>query len=117
MSTQLTINLDQTRSRAARDAGILKAVTNADAAIPGWSEKAYEMFKEWLSGWAVGHKFQVETFRVSAYARGLEKPPSDRSFTVVVKRAKKDKLIESAGLASTKSVTAHGCFSTVRQKL
>lgn len=113
----MPLQLDIFKATQAKNAGILKAVTSADAACPEWSDRAYEMFKAWLTGWAVGHKFQVETFRVSAYARGLEKPPSDRAFTVVVKRAKKDKLIESAGLASTKSVTAHGCFSTVWQKL
>lgn len=115
MPTQLTLDIDKAIQE--RDKGIEKAVSHANEVIPDWAEKAYKMFKEWLQGWPSGFRFQVETFRVAAYARGLEKPPSDRTFSVVVRRGKKDNLIRKAGLKATQSVSAHGCFSTEWEKL
>lgn len=112
---QLTLDIDKAIQE--RDKGIEKAISSAEGKNPGWADRAYNMFKAWLSGWPVGYRFQIENFRVSAYARGLEKPPTDRAFTVVTKRGKKDNLIKSAGLKATSSKTAHSCFATEWEKI
>jgi hypothetical protein len=95
-----------------RDKGILQAVSNADAKIPEWSTKAWEMFKQWLSGWAKGHRFMMEHFRVSASARGLEAPPTARAFGQIAVRARKEGLIISNGQRATSSPTAHRCYAS-----
>lgn len=110
MQTRLTFNIPESRDR--RDKGILQAVTHADKVNTGWSEKAYTMFKDWLNGWAQGHKFLMEDFRISAHIRGLPDPPSNRAFGQIAVRARKAGLIKSNGQRATRSVTAHRCFAS-----
>lgn len=112
---QLTLNLEEARQK--RDEGISRAKDHADAVSPGWSEKAYELFKTWLSGWPSGFCFQIEGFRVSAKARGLEDPPTARAFGSLAVRAKKEGLIKSNGQKPTASASAHRCYANEWQKL
>lgn len=113
MNPQLNIDF----ARANRDEGIATAINHANAVNEGWSDKAYAMFKEWLSGWPKGHCFQIETFRVSASARGLPEPPSARSFGYIAVRARKEGLIKSNGQKATSSSTAHRCYANEWEKL
>lgn len=115
MKSQL--KLDYTKARAERDAGIAQATRHADGVNKDWSERAYDIFISWLGGWPSGYRFMVENFRVSAYARGLERPPTDRAFASVVVRAKKAGLIKSNGQKPTAGVSAHHCYANEWQKI
>jgi hypothetical protein len=90
-----------------KEAGLLQAVTHADSVHGDWSGKAWQMFVNWLSGWAPGHKFLIEDFRFSAELQGLEKPPSSRAYGFISVRARKQGLIIQAGTAKVKNVKAH----------
>lgn len=110
MPTQLTLDIYQSREQ--RDKGIEKAVSSANSASPGWGDRAFKMFKEWLAGWTPGHKFTIEQFRFSAEIQGLEKPPSSRAYGAIAVRAKKEGLVKAGDKVATESVTAHRCFAT-----
>lgn len=101
------IQLNIYEAQKERDKGIAKAINHANEAIPEWEEKAYRMFKEWLSGWAPGHEFLIEDFRFSAEIKGLEKPPSSRSYGPLAIKAKKEGLIVSHETAKTRSKSSH----------
>lgn len=105
MTTQLTLDIDKARQE--RDKGIQQAVDHANAVNKEWFEKAYKMFKEWLSGWPSGHEFMIEDFRLSAEIRGLKKPPSARAYGAIAVKAKKENLIVSYETAKTRGKSAH----------
>lgn len=112
-----TIQLNVFEGRKNRDAGIAKAVGHAEKNNPGWNDKAFDMFKEWLSGWPSSFTFLMEDFRKCAQIRGLPDPPSARSFGGIALRAKFAGLIKSNGLKPTTSVTAHRCYANEWQKV
>lgn len=114
-STQLNLNLSE--ARVNRDEGIQKAIDSAERKNPGWSAKAWEMFTDWLSNWPKGFTFQIETFRVSASARGLESPPTARAYGQIAVRARKEGLIKSNGQKPTSGATAHRCYANEWQKI
>ena len=95
-----------------RDKGILQSLSNADAKIPDWSERAWKMFTEWLEGWPKGYKFQIEGFRKVAQIRGLPDPPTARAFGSLAVRAKREGLVKSNGQKPTTSKTAHRCYAS-----
>lgn len=111
------IQLNMYESRQNRDAGIQKAVEHANQVNPEWSDKAYEMFVDWLKGWPSTFTFLMEDFRKVAQIRGLPDPPSARSFGGVALKAKFAGLIKSNGLKPTTSVTAHRCYANEWQKV
>jgi hypothetical protein len=111
------IQLNILEAIQAKEAGMLQAITNADAKIPDWSNKAWEMFKDWLSGWPPGYKFQIEGFRKVAQIRGLPDPPTARAFGSLAVRARKEGLVKSNGPKPTTGKTAHRCYSNEWEKV
>lgn len=103
--TNVQLNIFQSRSN--RDEGIQRAVDSANRKDAGWSEKAFEMFREWLKGWPVGYEFLIEDFRISAKIRGLPDPPSKRVFGHIAVRAKKMGLIKSNETRKVKNPDAN----------
>lgn len=97
-----------------RDEGIQTAIDHAGL---DWSEKAYEVFKEWLSGWPTGYAFMFEGFRFSAEARGLETPPSKRAYGAIAVRAKKDGLIQCSGYGKTTDSSSHKTPAAVWRRI
>lgn len=102
---QLTLNL--TEARKERDKGMAVAEDHANAVVPGWSEKAFRIFQEWLSGWPAGYKFTIEQFRQIAMIRGLEDPPHNRAFGSLAVKAKTMGLIKTNGTVKVKNPKAH----------
>lgn len=112
---QLTLDIDKAIQE--RDKGIEKAETSANRKSPGWTDRAYEMFEDWLSGWPSGYKFMMEHFRQVAKIRGLDDPPSPRSFGGIAIRAKIAGLIKSNDKKATTGVTAHRCYANEWEKI
>lgn len=104
-ATQLTLDIQEARKE--RDRGMQKAINHANTVNKDWLDKAYKMFKEWLSGWVSGHEFMIEDFRFSAEIKGLERPPSARSYGAIAVKAKKENLIISYETGKTRGKTAH----------
>jgi hypothetical protein len=97
--------------------GLQIAMDHADRVEPGWNDLAFDMFREWLSGWPSGYRFRTEHFRLYAIFEGLPTPPSLRSFGGIPRRARREKLIKSVDLAKTTSKNQRGCFATVWEKI
>ncbi|UXO94087.1 hypothetical protein Pan5_45 [Pseudanabaena phage Pan5] len=98
------IEMDFTAAQL-RDQGIKRAVEKANKVEPGWSDQAYEIFKQFLS--VRYQTFMIEDFRQYAIPMGLPKPPSDRAFGYIAIKAKKEGLIHRVGYGKTNSKTAH----------
>jgi hypothetical protein len=100
-----------------RDKGIERAVSHAGKKSPGWIDDAYDMFKDWLTGWPVGFRFTIESFRQIASIRGLPDPPHNRAFGGLAVRARNNKLIKAAGTVQVENVKAHRCYCTQWEKI
>lgn len=112
-----TLQLDAFESSRARDEGIERAKSHADVVDPGWSERAYRMFTDWLSGWAKDYCFTIEQFRQSAEIRGLERPPSNRAYGSIAVRAKKEGLIKTERTVKVINKLAHRANAALWQKI
>lgn len=96
------------------EAGLSVAVENADRKEPGWSERVWELFKEWLSERPAGHRFLIEDFRFHLELKGLiEQPPSLRAYGILSVRGQKAGLIQSAGTVKVKNPKAHSANANV----
>lgn len=115
MKAQLELNY--TKAAEERDAGIEQAVSHANEVDPGWSERAFQMLKDWLKGWAPGFKFTIEEFRQVAQIRGLPDPPHQRAFGSIAVRAKTAGLIKSNGTVKVKNPKAHCANANQWQKV
>lgn len=115
MTTQLTLDIPLARSN--RDEGIERAVTSANRKDAGWSEKAYQMFQEWIRGWPVGFEFMMEDFRLSAQIRGLPDPPSKRAFGGIAVKARIAGLIKTERTKKVKNPDANCANAAVWIKL
>jgi hypothetical protein len=105
MKSDNQIQFDFERSQKLGEIGLYVAVNNAG---PDWSERCWELFKRWISKKPVGFEFQVERFRADLYKFNMiEKPPSERAFGFISKRAVKEGLIECAGTGKCANVKAH----------
>lgn len=102
--SQLTLNYKL--ATQAKNAGILKAITNADAACPGWSEKAYDKLKEFLT--IHTEPFQAEEVRsFAAIDDDFPLPPHARAWGGVIAKAAHERLIRKTGVKQVKNVKAH----------
>lgn len=108
----MKIKLDKQKAMARGEAGLNQAVATANSVHPNWASIAYKVFKRWLSRKPSGYRFQIENFRLHIQINGgLPKPPSDRSYGGLPKRAREEKLIKELGAKPTNSISAHGCYS------
>ena len=108
MNEQIPMTLSGT---ALRDIGIAQAVDHAEAEAPGWSVRALEMLRRYIT--EVGGEFMGENFRVWATARGLEEPPSKRAFGSIIVKAKNRGMIRFVGHRSVDNPKAHKAFASV----
>ena len=94
----------QKSTRQMAEEGMNQAVEHADEVSPGWSNAAFERFKEY----ARSHReFMTEDARVWAHEQGLELPPTARAWGSVTVRAKKEGLIAVLRYENTKVPPAH----------
>jgi len=96
--------LDLTAGRLQRDLGIQRAVENAEAKTPGWTDIA----RDYLIVFMRSHnQFSGEMFREWAVANGLPLPPHLRAFGGVMRKAAIDGLIHKIGNIQVTNPTAH----------
>jgi hypothetical protein len=101
----VTKQIDLFEARELRDKGIEKAMSHANEVIPDWSEKAYQLLREFLSR----HSGPFMTEEVRSYAALVDfpLPPHARAWGSVIVRAVKQGLIQSQGYAKVKNPKAH----------
>lgn len=114
MSHQASL-FDFKQAEDAKQDGITTAVNHANDTVNKWSNKAYQMFIEYLANINTG--FMGEDFRRYAEQRGLQDPPSKRAFGGVILRASKEKLITKIGHAQVSNVRAHKAFASIWKKV
>jgi hypothetical protein len=94
-----------------------RAVDHAEKESPGWKDHCFELFKTWLSQFAVGEIIEIEFFRVWAIENGLEQPPSNNSFGHLPRKAFKSGLIKFAGNTRGKNQKSHAGLRCKWEKL
>ena len=107
----LQTSLDFT-GRQNRDAGMKKAIQSAEQICEGWSEKAFQLFKWYLSSIPRGKRFLIEDFR-EAIKDKIPAPRSSRAFGPIAMRAVKAGLIERVGYRQVKNPNANCANASV----
>lgn len=90
-ATQLNL-MDLFDGKTLAKAGLSVALEHAEGVAPGWKERAWQLFLEWLCSKPQGYCFRVEQFREWVKDK-IECPPSLRSYGMVSKRGVKEGLI------------------------
>jgi len=114
MLLQRTILDEIEEAHRLAEKGLHEAVAHANAEHPGWKERCWKIFVEWVTNKPPGYHFMIEDFRLYvACHKKIEKPPSLRSFGFLSKRANELGLIQHAGIEKTKNKTAHGANASI----
>ena len=87
-----------------RDTGMKMAVDHADEKILKWSERCFELLKQYIQ--INRAPFMAEFFRQWAEKK-IEDPPSKRAYGAIMIRAAKENLIRQNGYAKTSNYKAH----------
>lgn len=95
-------------ARAARDAGIQTAAEHADAVMPKWSERAFDVLRCFCHRpGGGGEVFTSEDVRDYAKNLGLPDPPHLRAWGGVFQRAAREGLIVKAGVTTARATRVH----------
>lgn len=107
MTTQLSI-LDLLDGKQLAATGLEMAVDHAEGVAPGWKERAWKVFLEWLSAQKYRSTFKIEQFRIWCELNDkIEKPPSKRAYGFLPIKAAKEQLIAKAGYSQVTNPKAH----------
>jgi hypothetical protein len=98
--------------RQNRDAGMKKAIQSAEQVCEGWSEKAFQLFKWYLSSLPEGKRFLIEDFREEVKDK-IPAPRSSRAYGSIAMRAVKLGLIERVGYTQVKNPKARMANASV----
>lgn len=82
--------------------GIELSLNNADKATVGWKDDAMIH----LLCYPI-QEFMAEDIRNFAYKHGLAKPPNERAWGGIIKKARKEGYISHVGYRSVKNAKAH----------
>lgn len=99
--------------------GLQLAQETAEKQFPGWNDRCWELFVQWINTKPRGYEFLIEDFREYLQGYGLiEMPPSLRSFGFIALKKEGKNLMEKTGY--TKKVAnkkAHRANASVWRKL
>lgn len=108
MSYQLSILDAIAEGERLAEEKLNQAVAAANHEHPGWKERCWKLFVEWVMNKPPGYHFLIEDFRLHLdIHKKLEKPKSDRAFGFLSKKARDLELIVHAGTAQVKNPKAH----------
>ena len=85
-----------------RDDGMDLAISNADQHVPRWKEAAMSFIGRFPK-----QEFMTEDLREFAYKHGLEQPPSERAWGMVMAQASKEGIVKHIGYRLVKNPNAH----------
>lgn len=90
-------------------AGMEIAKDHANSVSPGWSDRVWNQFKEWLKCSPENFEFMMEDYTDWLYKNEpLLIPNKGQAFGFLSVKAKNVGLIEFAGLSKTKNPISHG---------
>lgn len=116
--TQLEIFNLVTEGQRLRDEGIQRAIEHADRENAGWSNRAANLFIEYMGLYGKGHRFKTEDVRIYGKLNDkIEEPPSNRAWGSVARKIVASGLIKSAGQATVTNPKAHCAFATLWEKI
>lgn len=84
--------------------GMQQAADHADAVEPRWTDRAFDMLKQYA---VENREFMTEDVRVWANANGLAAPPAPQAWGAVTQRASREKLIVVDRYQPTRVPPAH----------
>lgn len=114
MSTQLSILDAIAEGELLAQEKMHAAVAAANRQHPGWKERCWNLFKEWVMNKPPGYHFMIEDFRLHVEInKKLEMPKSNRAFGFLSVKGNKDGLIEFAGIEKVKNSKAHRANAAV----
>ena len=99
---QLVIDFD----RAARDAGMQRALDHAEGDSPGWSDVAFLFLKQFA---ATHERFISEDVSDASKEWGMVQPPTDRAWGQIYRRAIKEGVIKQDGAGRSRRRHASIC--------
>lgn len=99
---QTVLLLDLEEGKKLRDIGIDKVCFHAENVNNGWNEKALQFIEKYPL-----NKFMTEDIRDYAYQKGLERPPSERAWGGVMRKAAKMGWIRCVGYQKVNNANAH----------
>lgn len=97
--------MDLLSGKDLRELGIYRAVSHANVAHDGWSDKAYKVLKDFIR-FADGHPFMCEDVREYA-SSFIPEPPHKRAWGSIFVRARKDGIIKHYGFGQVTNPRAH----------
>lgn len=106
MATQLSILDAIAEGELLAQEKMHAAVAAANRQHPGWKERCWKLFKEWVMSKPPGYHFMIEDFRESCKDK-IETPKSNTAFGFLSVKANRDGLIQHAGTAKVKNKKAH----------
>lgn len=115
MQFSLLNQADLFTGKELKQGGIQLAADHADQTYPGWQDQAINNLKYFLL-WN-NSPFMCETFRIFAETEcELTPPPHARAYGAVMQRAKREGLIEHAGIGQVSNPKAHMANASLWQK-
>ena len=117
MVEQLQISFDSVASRQLAVVGMELAKESANQKEKGWSKICWQLFLVWLRRKPRYSEFMIEEFRKYLYEYDLiTKPPTDRAYGFLSKRAEQAGFIEFSRIAKTTGKSAHSANASVWRK-
>jgi hypothetical protein len=114
IANQLPSLFDQSTGETLATAGMELARETADKKVKDWSKLCWQLFLVWIRRMPRYHEFMMEDFRNYLYQYDLiERPPSERAFGFISRRASKENWIGHAGIAKVKNKKAHATPANV----
>lgn len=94
-----------------KEQGIKQAIDHAEEVIPTWGEQAYKFFYNYAEKNRV---FMTEDVRMASEGI-IEEPPSKRAWGAIVRKAKKNNIIEFSGFGKVSNPKAHQATASAWQ--
>lgn len=94
---------DMARAMERRDEGMASSEEHAEAAAPGWGERAFASVRDHGIIFGRDTPFTMEDARRWAYGMGLDQPPDERAWGSVTQKLIRDGVIEPVGYARAAS--------------
>jgi len=98
--------------------GLQRATDKADKDSPGWKERCYSLFKEWINLKPAYFEFMTEDFRNHLERNAkIETPNSKTAYGFIPLKALREGLIERWGYGKVSNKAAHAANASVWRKI
>jgi hypothetical protein len=99
--------MQQTQAEMFRDDGIKRAVDHADKVHESWSDKAFDLLKDYVGVIGTDSECTSEMVRHYAEANGLPHPPDKRAWGAVMLKAARANILLKKGWTTATDPKVH----------